>query len=147
MFSIKEKTTPWVDSPVLTVDGVDRQLMKVDCAGQDYELNAYGFPLSDIVALKQVSTLQEYELVAKRMESYIAENPDNSKLTVGQIMERVSPWSMQTPSEIDSVAQSYGFKISDKVSDMLAARQARMAAAVAQRAKAAEPTSVPDVNV
>lgn len=95
--------------PVMVADGVRLGAINISTIGNgDFEINAYGFFRSDIASLNAATSLQEYQLILSRLQSYQANNPDNSKKSVEQIVRDTLPWRAQTPSEIRQVADYVG---------------------------------------
>lgn len=121
--------------PVMVADGVRLGAINISTIGNgDFEINAYGFFRSDIASLNAATSLQEYQLILSRLQSYEANNPDNSKKSTEQIIRETLPWRAQSPSEIRQVAEYVGNMRSEQLED------ARQRAEV-RKAKSAQPVS------
>lgn len=95
--------------PVMVSDGVRLGAINISTIGNgDFEINSYGFFRSDIASLNAATSMQEYQLILSRLQSYQANNPDNSKKSVEQIVRETLPWRAQSPSEIRQVAEYVG---------------------------------------
>jgi hypothetical protein len=143
MFCVPIKSAAWIDCPVLSKDGVDLQAIKVQGVTEDFQFNAYGFPLNDIAALNGAKSLQEYNMILQRLQTYAADNPDYSNLTTKELIETIVPRSFQTPAELSRAADWIGRRMDDdfnaKVSEIRVKRQAEIDAAAAKKLAAAPP--------
>lgn len=125
MFTKKCNITPWVDSPVLSEDGVDIQKINVQGVNEDFQYNSFGFPLNDIAALNGAKSLQEYQAIVARLQQYQADNPDTSKLSVKDMIANIMPRSFQTPAEIERAAAYIGEHYQDKWDEKVEAIRAK----------------------
>lgn len=126
----------------MVADGVRLGAINISTIGNgDFEINAYGFFRSDIASLNAATSLQEYQLILSRLQSYEANNPDNSKKSVEQIVRETLPWRAQSPSEIRQVAEYVGNMRADQLEE---ARQ-RAEARKAQSAESDSPAPAPAV--
>ena len=141
MFTHKAIITPWVDSPVLSEDGVDVQKIRVQGVNEDFQFNAFGFPLNDIAALNGAKSLQEYQAIVSRLQQYQADNPDTSKLSVKDMISNIMPRSFQTPAEIERAASYIGEFYQDKWDEKVAAIRAKQTEKVVE--KSAPSSSAP----
>ena len=146
MFCIPIISAEWPDRPVLSKDGEDLQAIKVQGVTEDFQYNAFGFPLNDIAALNGAKSLQEYNMILQRLQTYAADNPDYSNLTTKDLIETIVPRSFQTPAELSRAAEWIGRRIDDnfnsKVSEIRAKRQAEIDAAAAKKLAAAPKVEV-----
>lgn len=118
-------------------DGVPSRKIRLQNATEDFELNAFGFPLNDIAALNGAKSIQEYNAIVSKLNEYVANNPDNSKMSVKDLIATVSPRSFQTPSELDRAAQWIGSHWQNKLDTLVSAKHA-VAAKKAAEMEAAE---------
>ena len=137
MFCIPIVSEKWPDRPVLSKDGVDLQAIKVQGVTEDFQYNAFGFPLNDIAALNGAKSLQEYNMILQRLQTYAADNPNYSNLTTKELIDTIVPRSFQTPAELSRAAEWIGRRMDDdfnaKVSELRAKRQAEIEAAAAKQ--------------
>lgn len=127
--------------PIIVGDGVRLGAINISTIGNgDFEINAYGFFRSDIASLNAATSLQEYQLILSRLQSYQANNPDNSKKSVEQIVREILPWRAQSPSEIRQIAEYVGNMRAEQL------EQERERAAVRQQKTAPAPSVEPSVE-
>lgn len=117
----------------VTEDGIPSRKIRVQNATEDFELNAFGFPLNEIAALNGAKSIQEYNAIVSKLNEYVANNPDNSKMSVKDLIATVSPRSFQTPSELDRAAQWIGSHWQNKVDNIVLAKQAAVAKKAAEK--------------
>lgn len=135
----------------LTDDGKPVKAARVATMGNGvYDRNAFGFSRNDIASLNAAQSLQEYQLILSRLQEYEAQNPDNSKKSISQIIDSVIPYRAQTPSEINAVAEVYARDLEDRL-EARQLRAERLAAAKAAKAAkdsqlAAAPASVVETS-
>lgn len=131
MFTKSFKLSREYPQPVMVSDGVRLGAINISTIGNgDFEINAYGFFRSDIASLNAATSMQEYQLILSRLQSYQANNPDNSKKSVEQIVRETLPWRAQSPSEIRQVAEYIGNIYAEQLDqerERAASRQARTA--------------------
>lgn len=131
MFTKSFKLSREYPQPVMVSDGVRLGAINISTIGNgDFEINAYGFFRSDIASLNAATSMQEYQLILSRLQSYQANNPDNSKKSVEQIVRETLPWRAQSPSEIRQVAEYVGNLRAEQLEqerERAASRQARTA--------------------
>lgn len=131
MFTKSFKLSREYPQPVMVSDGVRLGAINISTIGNgDFEINAYGFFRSDIASLNAATSMQEYQLILSRLQSYQANNPDNSKKSVEQIVRETLPWRAQSPSEIRQVAEYVGNMRAEQLEqerERAASRQARTA--------------------
>lgn len=143
MFTIRQSSTAVPFVPVTLEDGTPIQ-SPIAVPHEDFAENAFGWPLNDIAALNGAKSLQEYELIASRMQEYQANNPDTSKMSVNDLIAAIEPRTFQTPAEVARFAEFYGRNLQDKV-DAIVESKRQAAAAAAQ--KAAQASTPPPVTV
>lgn len=131
--------------PVIVGDGVRLGAVNISTIGNgDFEINAYGFFRSDIASLNAATSLQEYQLILSRLQSYEANNPDNSKKSIEQIVRETLPWRAQSPSEIRQVAEYVGTMRAEQLEQERERAVARQRKSVSSpSAPAAEPSISP----
>lgn len=129
MFTKSFKLSREYPQPVMVSDGVRLGAINISTIGNgDFEINAYGFFRSDIASLNAATSMQEYQLILSRLQSYQANNPDNSKKSVEQIVRETLPWRAQSPSEIRQVAEYVGNMRAEQLEqdrERVVSRQAR----------------------
>ena len=113
MFTIATIISSWTDKKVLTKDKEDKQAIKVQGVTEEFQFNAYGFPMNDIAALNGAKSLQEYNMILQRLQQYQADNPDTSNLTPRELLDSVVPRSFQTPAEIERAATWIGERMDE----------------------------------
>lgn len=118
MFTKSFKLSREYPKPVMVADGVRLGAVNISTIGNgDFEINAFGFFRSDIASLNAATSLQEYQLILSRLQSYQAKNPDNSKKSIEQIVRETLPWRAQSPSEIRQVAEYIGNMRAEQLED------------------------------
>lgn len=144
---VSKKYTTIVDMSKLSEDGrdLDTPVSQSDCP--DFLFNSYGFPLNEIAALERAQNVQEANLLLERIQNYVANNPDNSRLSLSDMIKSVSPRSAQCPSEVARAAEYISAHWQDKVDSAISAAQARRAAAQAEVQQSQQQQPVPDINV
>lgn len=93
------------NTPIESIPELDSAIAKcqdvcLSSSPQDFEYNAFGFPLNEISALNGCRSVQEYNALLDKIQEYQANNPDTSKMSIQELIENVAPRSYQTPSEI-----------------------------------------------
>lgn len=101
----------------------------------EFQVNAFGFPLTDIAALNGAKTVQEYEVLLSQMSEYVAQNPDNSKLSMQDIIACTPSFRMQTPAEVERAAMFIGMHWQQKYDTMVDQKLAALHAKAAQARK------------
>lgn len=120
----KAVVTPLADLTPVTEDGVKKTVTpQSDNLVPEFELNDFGFPLNDMAALVRAQSLEEYNMIVQRLQHYEAQNPDNSKKSVADILRGIMPREMQTPFEIYRVATQYGSRLQEEINNRVLAAQ------------------------
>lgn len=123
------------NTPIESIPELDSAIAKcqdvcLSSSPQDFEYNAFGFPLNEISALNGCRSVQEYNALLDKIQEYQANNPDTSKMSIQELIENVAPRSYQTPSEIVQAASWLGSRLQSKI-DVAEEKRAEVAAAAA----------------
>lgn len=108
------------NTPIESIPELDSAIAKcqdvcLSSSPQDFEYNAFGFPLNEISALNGCRSVQEYNALLDKIQEYQANNPDTSKMSIQELIENVAPRSYQTPSEIIQAASWLGSRLQSKI--------------------------------
>lgn len=101
----------------------------------EFAVNCCGWPLTDIAALNGAKSVQEYELLLSQMSEYIAQNPDNSKLSIADIIACTPSFRLQAPAEVERAATYIGQHWQSKLDGMVEQKRVQIAAQQAQAQK------------
>lgn len=123
------------NTPIESIPELDSTIAKcqdvcLSSIPQDFQYNAFGFPLNEISALNGCRSVQEYNALLDKIQEYQANNPDTSKMSIQELIENVAPRSYQTPSEIVQAASWLGSRLQSKI-DVAEEKRAEVAAAAA----------------
>lgn len=124
----------FIESPQFIVTNEDGSLAGTCLTQQipEFQVNAFGFPLTDIAALNGAKTVQEYEVLLSQMSEYVAQNPDNSKLSMQDIIASTPSFRMQTPAEVERAAMFIGRHWQQKYDTVVEQKRAALAAKAAE---------------
>ena len=141
MFTVKPEIikVDWKSFQCLDENGVDRDRILTDHTEQEYTKNGYGFYRSDIASLNHATSVAEYNYILGKMQDYTAQNPDNSKKSVKQMIVEINPRFVQTPAELDIAAEYVGQYAQDLIDKALRQR-AEMEAKKAAESAPVEPS-------
>lgn len=136
----------FIPSPQFIVKNEDGSLAGTCLTQQipEFQVNAFGFPLTDIAALNGAKTVQEYEVLLSQMSEYVAQNPDNSKLSMQDIIASTPSFRMQAPAEVERAAMFIGRHWQNKYDTMVDQKRAALAAKAAQSQKTDAMTAAAD---